>query len=171
MTANETQRGYGVYLSLHYSAINLKKNVYTGLQGGAYTFSDGSSNVHADYFSGWDEKHLQKVVLKPLLPLFFLSFFSSSFLYFFQPLIKFDVTIIITRCWMNAKMPDRPRCRISGVKTTCLSAICLKSSPKRSVDHFLHEARKGLEEKFPRLYAPLISSVRCLFGLFWLCFD
>ena len=31
-------------------------------QGGAYTFSDGSSIVHADYFSGWDEQGLQKVL-------------------------------------------------------------------------------------------------------------
>merc|ERR1719331_44504 len=30
--------------------------------GGAYTFSDGTTEVHADYFSGWDEKHLQKVL-------------------------------------------------------------------------------------------------------------
>ena len=31
-------------------------------KGGAYTFSDGTSVVHADYFSGWDEVALQKVL-------------------------------------------------------------------------------------------------------------
>ena len=31
-------------------------------QGGAYTFSDGSSTIHTDYFSGWDEAELQKAL-------------------------------------------------------------------------------------------------------------
>jgi hypothetical protein len=31
-------------------------------QGGAYTFSDGTSDIHTDYFSGWDENELQKAL-------------------------------------------------------------------------------------------------------------
>merc|ERR1719420_864623 len=31
-------------------------------QGGQYVFSDGTSVYHADYFSGWDETFLQKVL-------------------------------------------------------------------------------------------------------------
>ena len=31
-------------------------------QGGAYTFSDGTSTIHTDYFSGWDEEELQKAL-------------------------------------------------------------------------------------------------------------
>ena len=33
-----------------------------GWQGGAYTFSDGSSILHVDFMSGWDEKQLQKLL-------------------------------------------------------------------------------------------------------------
>ena len=40
----------------------LRPFVYARVQGGAYTFSDGTSNIHADYFSGWDEAELQKVL-------------------------------------------------------------------------------------------------------------
>ena len=31
-------------------------------QGGAYTFSDGTSTIHTDYFSGWEEDKLQKAL-------------------------------------------------------------------------------------------------------------
>jgi hypothetical protein len=31
-------------------------------QGGPYTFSDGTSTIHTDYFSGWDEAELQKAL-------------------------------------------------------------------------------------------------------------
>lgn len=34
----------------------------TNYEGGHYIFSDGTSSVHADYFSGWDEAQLQRVL-------------------------------------------------------------------------------------------------------------
>merc|ERR1711879_857454 len=33
-----------------------------GYEGGAHTFSDGSDVFHSDYFSGWDEAQLQRVL-------------------------------------------------------------------------------------------------------------
>jgi hypothetical protein len=33
-----------------------------GYEGGQHIFSDGSAEVHADYFSGWEEEALQKVL-------------------------------------------------------------------------------------------------------------